>query len=110
MAFKDVARGIRGAVPVSFDAVVIKDTLTIVGDGKVVNGDLGFGLSTSCTGGLYIKGGNFESKGEYSYLIGAFAGEVVISGGNFDVAYSVVNIATAPLYTANMVGTILIQR
>ena len=77
-------------------AIVIKDTLTIIDGsdektGKVINGDFGIGLATACTGGLYIMSGNFESKGEYSYLIGAYAGKVVISGGNFDVAYSAVN-------------------
>lgn len=90
-------------------AVVIKDTLTIIDtsaekNGKVINGDLGFGLSTSCTGGLYIKGGNFESKGEYSYLIGAFAGEVVITGGNFDVAYSAVNSFAGYSATVSITG------
>ena len=72
-------------------AVLIKDTLTISGDGNViVNGDFGFGLSTACTGGLTINGGNFVQENGV-YLIGAWNGTVEINGGTFESAYCVVN-------------------
>lgn len=76
-------------------AIVVKDTLTIedgVGTGKLVSAaDNVIGLTTSCTGGLNITGGNFESTHEYGYLIGAYNGEVNITGGSFKAAYNIVN-------------------
>ncbi len=72
--------------------VVIKDKLTIEGEGDVVvNGLYGFGLSTSCTGGLTINDGNFSITQDLSYMIGAFAGTVEINGGTFNAPYCVVN-------------------
>lgn len=72
--------------------IVIKDQLTINGDGEVyVNANYGIGLSTSCTGGLTINGGTFTASSNNLYLIGAYAGKVVINGGSFSSPYCVVN-------------------
>lgn len=91
---------------VSNYAIVIKGTLTIedsVGTGKLTcAGQNVIGLSTSCTGGLNITGGNFESTNEVGYLIGAFGGEVNITGGNFEAVYCIVNCFDGYSATANI--------
>ena len=72
-------------------AIVLKNSLTINGEGNVVvNGLYGIGLSTSCTGGLTINGGNFTGANA-DYLIGAYNGKVIINGGTLTAAYCVVN-------------------
>ena len=72
-------------------AIVVKDSLTINGEGNViVEGLYGIGLSTTCTGGLTVNGGNITGANA-DYLIGAFNGKVTINGGNLTANYCVVN-------------------
>ncbi|MBQ4049847.1 MAG: hypothetical protein IJD07_04245, partial [Clostridia bacterium] len=75
-------------------AIVVNNKLTITDSTDVAGnvhfvGDFGIGLSTTCTGGLVIENGIFTQDGE-SYLIGAYAGQVVINGGEFETEYCVV--------------------
>ena len=76
-------------------AVVIKGALTINDTAETgyvyVPGLYGIGLSTSCTGGLTVNGGEFVQEDDGYYLIGAFGGDVVINGGSFSSPYCVVN-------------------
>ncbi len=87
-------------------AIVVKDTLTLqdsVGTGKLTcAGENVIGLSTSCTGGLNITSGNYESTNEVGYLIGAFNGEVNITGGNFNAVYCILNCFDGYTATANI--------
>ena len=72
-------------------AIVVKGDLTVNGEGNViVNGLYGIGLSTTCTGGLTVNGGNITGANA-DYLIGAFNGKVTINGGNLTAAYCVLN-------------------
>lgn len=72
-------------------AIVVKDSLTINGEGNViVEGLYGIGLSTTCTGGLTVNGGNITGANA-DYLIGAFNGKVTINDGTLTAAYCVVN-------------------
>ena len=89
---------------VSNYAIVIHDTLTVNGDGKVVaEGLYGIGTSTSCTGGLVINGGEFvQANGDY--LIGAFGGKVVINDGKFYSSYCVINSFDGYTATAEILG------
>ena len=72
-------------------AIVVKNSLTINGEGNVVvKGLYGIGLSTACTGGLTVNGGNITGANA-DYLIGAFNGKVTINGGTLTAAYCVLN-------------------
>ena len=82
--------------------VVIKDTLTINGDGEViVDTAYGFGTSTTCKGGITFNGGTYTGTENNVYLIGAFAGTVEIIDGTFVSDYCVVNSFAG--YTANVI-------
>ena len=75
--------------------LVIKGSLTIsdsIGNGDVyANGGYGIGLSTTCTGGLTINGGTFHGAENTDYVIGAFAGKVVVNDGDFSSPYCCIN-------------------
>ena len=84
-------------------AIVVKGSLTINGDGNVVmKGLYGIGLSTTCTGGLTVNGGNFTGYGDY--MIGAFNGKVTINGGNFTNDYCIVNSFAGYNATVHIIG------
>ena len=84
-------------------AIVVKGSLTINGDGNVVmKGLYGIGLSTTCTGGLTINGGNFTGNGDY--MIGAYNGNVTINGGTFTNDYCIVNSFDGYNATVQIIG------
>jgi len=89
-------------------AIVVKDTLTIKDSGEngtiVATGGYGIGTTTDCTGGLNIESGNYISTHQNGYLIGAYNGQVKISGGNFTAVYCILNCFADNHATAEIIG------
>lgn len=73
--------------------MIVKDSLTIHGNGGGVDAanTFGIGTSTSMTGELVINGGTYVAPEGSTYLIGGFGGKIIVNGGDFVSPYCVIN-------------------